>query len=189
MGTLLLLLRGAGSFISSNWRIFAIAALLAAVWLHGCSQGIQREKQHTLAARAETAEVRAEHERLVAESERLNAAAEAENRRIETGWRDYVSQREKDYAKELAPLRSALAAATADKRVLDAAVDAYAKAGFATADPAAACGDLRARTETLGSLVKERDRMAGECEAAIELVGSSLRLCRGYADSITAAPQ
>ena len=177
--------KAAGAFVSKHWKPIAVILLLAAVWLHGRSTGITSERPKTLAAQMETQKVRAEHEQLVAEAEAKRAAAEAEARRIEKGWRDWVSLREKEHAIEKDTLRTERDAARASKRVLDAAVDAYARAGFTTGDSAAACGDLRGRVETLGLLVKERDDMAGACEEHADAVGSSLRLCRGYVEGLT----
>lgn len=180
--------KAAGGFVMQHWKTAVVALLLGVTWLHGCSSGVRSERPKTLAAQLETQKVRTEHEQLVAEAERRRAAAEAENRRIEQGWRQWVSQREKDHVIEKDALVAERDAARAGKRVLDAAVDAYARAGFTTGDPAAACRDLRARVETLGDLVKERDGMAGVCEEQIELVGSSLRLCRGYVEGIGGRP-
>lgn len=175
----------AGGFIERYWKVFAVLALLFAVWWHGHARGVAAEKVRTVAAQLETEKVRAQHERLVAEADRQTRAAEAEARRIEKGWRDWVSLREKEHAAEKDTLRTERDAARASKRVLDAAVDAYARAGFTTGDSAAACGDLRGRVETLGLLVKERDDMAGACEEHADAVGSSLRLCRGYVEGLT----
>lgn len=116
------------------------------------------------------------------------ATAQAEARRIETAWRDHVSQREKEYAANMA-------AQTARVRALDAAgvglrqqLAAYTAAGSGAESATDAVRRLQHRVETLGLLLDERDAMAGESERDADELTGVVALCRAYGDEVGARP-
>jgi hypothetical protein len=111
-------------------------------------------------------------------------AAEAEARRIETAWRDHVAKREREYRDDKTRTDAALAAERLSNGRLRDAVDHFVRASGTASDPGAACGDLRGRIATLGVLVGEADRLAGESAAAADRARDGLALCRGYVESL-----
>lgn len=112
------------------------------------------------------------------------AAAEADARRIEKGWRDHVAAREKEYALQLALRDDRMRRLAASNSSLQQHVDAFAKYTGPAGDSTRPCGNFQDRLETLGVLLGERDRMAGESEQAADDLGDELRLCRGYAEGL-----
>lgn len=169
------------SFVRAWWKPLAVVLMVAAVLL--LVYGIGRNHA-SRAWEAKHAAAVADWNAAVAKAAEKTLAAEAEARRTESAWRDHVSQREKEYREAVHVRDARIAELSVAGGRLRSAVDHFVRASGPAGDPGTACGDLRARLETLGALVAERDGMAGTCEAEADRLGDVVRLCRGYADAL-----
>jgi hypothetical protein len=163
------------------WKPLAAVLLVVSVLLltYAVGRGHANrawEKKHAAAV--------AEWNAAVAKAEAARQLADAEARRIETAWRDHVSQREKEYQDAVKARDARIAELSLAGNRLRSAVDSFVRASQTTVDPSATCGDLRSRVATLGVLVKEADGLAGECAVAADRARDSLALCRGYVDAL-----
>lgn len=135
--------------------------------------------------RVEMAEKEADYQRKYTEAAQAQAAAEKAARDTERKWADELHTQELAYH---AALRQR------DRLVRDLAVAgdglrdklaAYTRGCDTASGSAAASSDLCHRVETLGVLLAERDRMAGESEQAADALRDELALCRGYAQVVS----
>jgi hypothetical protein len=111
--------------------------------------------------------------------------AEAEARRIETGWRAWVSDREKDYASNAAVTAASVAALSRSNVGLRERITAFTKPGIAAADSCPAAVNLQNRLERVGILLTEVDGLAFESATVADATGDELKLCRGYVEGLS----
>jgi hypothetical protein len=116
------------------------------------------------------------------------AAAQAEVRRIETGWRDWVSQREREHAADTRVTAGRIAALAASAVGLQQRIADFTSPSITAADSCPAARDLQVRLKATGLLLTERDGMAGESEQVADELRDELTLCRGYAKLASPAP-
>jgi len=170
------------AFLTTNWRLIAAGAAIAAAALAGwTANGWRLETQ--------VEEIRREHSDQVAAAARKTADAQAQQRAIEL--QRAAAQQEVNHVASLARSRAdddRRAADAAGRRLLDAARAAAARASSAGKDPAAAgsCETAPSAGPLLAVVLERLIDAAGELAAAADQSRIAGDACSAYVDSLTA---
>lgn len=156
------LLVAAGFFLgAATWKVIKDGQIAT------LKQGFAQERQATAESHAKAAdEARKREQDLQSKVNELEA--KDANSAVEIARRD-------------ARIKSLVATGS----VLNAKLAAYTAPRGRAEDSCPAAVDLQNRVETLGLLVAERDRMAGESEQYADDVGDELRTCRAYSQTVS----